>query len=77
MIVLEPDATDADCYDPGRGQLLTHAVQALSNARHSVYLDAGYARWQSAGEMATRLPTTQSVTTNGATQPGRHSEPCP
>ncbi len=55
MIVLEPDATAADCYSPGRGKLLTHAVQALSKAGHSVYLDAGHARWRSTGEMATRL----------------------
>ena len=55
VIVLEPDATAADCYNPARGKLLTHAVQALSKAGHSVYLDAGHARWRSTGEMATRL----------------------
>jgi endoglucanase len=55
VIVLEPDATAADCYNASRGRLLTHAVKALTSAGHSVYLDAGHARWRAPGEMATRL----------------------
>lgn len=55
VIVLEPDAVAADCFDAARGKLLADAVQRLSAAGHSVYLDAGHARWRSTGEMASRL----------------------
>ena len=55
VIVLEPDAAAADCYNASRGNLLTRAVKALTSAGHAVYLDAGHARWRAPGEMATRL----------------------
>jgi endoglucanase len=55
VIVLEPDALTADCYNTSRGKLLTRAVKTLTSAGHSVYLDAGHSRWRSSGETATRL----------------------
>jgi endoglucanase len=55
VVVLEPDAAAADCFNAERARLLTAAVRRLSNAGHAVYLDAGHARWRSTGEMASRL----------------------
>jgi endoglucanase len=54
-IVVEPDAVAADCFDARRAMLLKHSVRRLAAAGHYVYLDAGHARWRSAGEMAERL----------------------
>jgi endoglucanase len=55
VVILEPDAVPADCFDAGRGRVLAQAVRQLSTAGHSVYLDAGHARWKSTGETAERL----------------------
>jgi endoglucanase len=55
VIVVEPDAVAADCFDTRRAILLRHSVQRLANAGQYVYLDAGHARWRSTGEMAQRL----------------------
>ena len=55
VIILEPDAVPADCFDPARARLLAWAVRQLSAAGQSVYLDAGHARWKSTGETAERL----------------------
>jgi endoglucanase len=55
VIVLEPDAVAADCYNTRRGHLLHQATQRLADAGHYVYLDAGHSRWRSTGEMAIRL----------------------
>ena len=65
VIVLEPDAAAADCYNAARGKLLTRAVKALTSAGHSVYLDAGHARWRAPGEMATRLLQSGIATAEG------------
>ncbi len=54
-IVMEPDAVAADCFDDARAADLRGAVQRLSAAGHSVYIDAGHARWKSTGEIAERL----------------------
>ena len=55
VVILEPDAVPADCFDAARGLVLAEAVRQLSTAGHSVYLDAGHARWKSTGETAERL----------------------
>ena len=55
VVVLEPDAVPADCFDAARGRLLAQAVRELSAAGQSVYIDAGHARWKSTGDMAERL----------------------
>ena len=55
VVILEPDAVPADCFDAARGHVLAEAVRQLSTAGHSVYLDAGHARWKSTGETAERL----------------------
>jgi endoglucanase len=55
VVVLEPDAVAADCFDAARAELLSRTVQRLAEAGHHVYLDAGHPRWRSAGDMAERL----------------------
>jgi len=55
VVILEPDAVPADCFDDVRARLLAAAVRRLSAAGQSVYIDAGHARWKSTGETAERL----------------------
>jgi endoglucanase len=55
VVILEPDAVPADCFDQARGRVLADAVRQLAAAGQSVYLDAGHARWKSTGETAERL----------------------
>ena len=55
VVILEPDAVAADCFDAGRATLLKRSVKRLAQAGQYVYLDAGHARWRSTGEMAERL----------------------
>jgi endoglucanase len=60
VVVLEPDAVpQMDCLSPGLQQeridLLRDAISVLRGAGATVYLDAGNARWHSAGEIASRL----------------------
>jgi endoglucanase len=55
VVVLEPDAVAADCFDDARARLLASAVRDLAGAGHSVYLDAGHPRWRGPDEMADRL----------------------
>jgi endoglucanase len=55
VVILEPDAVAADCFDTGRATLLKRNVKRLARAGQYVYLDAGHARWRSTGEMAQRL----------------------
>ncbi|MEV1144652.1 glycoside hydrolase family 6 protein [Micromonospora sp. NPDC049799] len=55
VVVMEPDAIAADCFDAARAQLLTDATKRLAAAGHAVYLDAGHSRWRSTGETAERL----------------------
>jgi endoglucanase len=60
LVVLEPDALPMmDCLGAAdrevRLELLRHAVQAFARTGATVYLDAGHARWHSAGAMAERL----------------------
>ena len=55
VIVLEPDATSAECYTPARAAVLREATIELERAGHFVYLDAGHTGWRSSGETATRL----------------------
>jgi endoglucanase len=55
VIVLEPDAVPADCFDDTRARLMAQAVKRLSAAGHAVYIDAGHAHWKSTGETAERL----------------------
>lgn len=55
VIVMEPDAVAADCFDAERAAILRRNVQRLAGAGQYVYLDAGHSRWRSSGEMAQRL----------------------
>lgn len=55
VIVVEPDAVAAPCFDDARAQLLARTVWRLARAGHHVYLDAGHPRWRSTGKMADRL----------------------
>jgi endoglucanase len=55
VVVLEPDAVPADCFDAPRAATLKGAVDALVAARQHVYLDAGHSSWVPSGEVARRL----------------------
>jgi len=55
VVVLEPDAIPADCFDAARAALMARTVRRLSAAGHAVYVDAGHARWKPTGETADRL----------------------
>jgi endoglucanase len=55
VVVVEPDAVPAECFDAGRAAELRRAVRRLAGAGQYVYLDAGHPRWRSTGEMARRL----------------------
>ncbi|MFI7575348.1 glycoside hydrolase family 6 protein [Micromonospora sp. NPDC049497] len=55
VVVMEPDAIAADCFDAARARVLTDATMRLAAAGHAVYLDAGHSRWRSTGETAERL----------------------
>lgn len=55
VVILEPDAVPADCFDASRGQVLARAVRQLSAAGQSVYIDAGHPGWKSTGQTAERL----------------------
>ena len=55
VVVLEPDAVAADCFDATRAATLKAAVGALADAGQYVYIDAGHSGWRSSGDMAERL----------------------
>jgi endoglucanase len=55
VVILEPDAVPADCFDAERAAVLRRAAKRLAAAGQYVYVDAGHARWRSTGEMAERL----------------------
>ncbi|HEX5996108.1 MAG TPA: glycoside hydrolase family 6 protein [Jiangellales bacterium] len=55
VLILEPDAIAADCFDEERAALLADASQKLAGAGHYVYVDAGHPRWRTAAETAERL----------------------
>lgn len=55
VVVLEPDAVAAECFDHARAQVLAWAVWRLAGAGHYAYLDAGHPGWRSTEEMAERL----------------------
>ncbi|WP_446218371.1 glycoside hydrolase family 6 protein [Micromonospora sp. IBHARD004] len=55
VVVMEPDAIAADCFDAARGRLIAEATKRFADAGHVVYLDAGHAKWRSTGETAERL----------------------
>lgn len=55
VVIMEPDAIPADCYDATRAATLKRAVDTLVKAGQFVYLDAGHSRWRSTGETAQRL----------------------
>lgn len=54
-IIMEPDALPADCFTPGRAELLRQSVEKLGGSGHYVYLDAGHSRWLTTAEAARRL----------------------
>jgi endoglucanase len=55
VVVMEPDAIPADCFDTARAATLKRAVGKLVAAGQYVYLDAGHSQWRSTGETAERL----------------------
>lgn len=55
VVVLEPDAVAADCFDAARAALLRDTVATLTVAGEWVYLDAGHPGWRSVGQMRDRL----------------------
>ncbi|WP_433218970.1 glycoside hydrolase family 6 protein [Dactylosporangium sp. CS-047395] len=55
VVVMEPDAVLTDCFTNERAALLARSVRRLTDAGHSVYLDAGHANWRPSGEVAERL----------------------
>lgn len=55
VVVVEPDAVAADCFDDERAATLRGAVAKLVAAGHHVYLDAGHPNWVKSGPMADRL----------------------
>jgi endoglucanase len=55
VVILEPDAVPADCFDDDRAAAIRAAVGALVAARHYVYIDAGHPNWIRSGPMAERL----------------------
>ena len=55
VVVLEPDAVPADCFDDERAVTLKGAVRQLVAAGQHVYLDAGHPAWVPSGEIAQRL----------------------
>jgi endoglucanase len=55
VVVLEPDALPADCFDAARARLMAEAVRRLEAAGQSVYIDAGHSAWKSTGDTAERL----------------------
>jgi endoglucanase len=57
VVILEPDAVAADCFDDARAAMLAGASRKLARAGHYVYLDAGNSRWLDPEEMADRLKT--------------------
>lgn len=55
VIIMEPDAIAADCFNAERAAELRQATQRLTAAGDYVYLDAGHPKWRSTGDMAVRL----------------------
>lgn len=55
VLIIEPDAVPADCFNAERAKTLRDAVHLLAAAGHHVYLDAGHPRWRPPGETAERL----------------------
>ena len=55
VVVLEPDAVPADCFDDARAAMLKGAVNQLVAAGQYVYLDAGHSGWVPSGDVAQRL----------------------
>jgi len=55
VVILEPDAAAAECFDEDRADMLADAVGALTGGGQHVYLDAGHPRWHDPDEMSARL----------------------
>jgi endoglucanase len=55
VIIMEPDAVAADCFNAQRAALLKRNIKRLVDAGQYVYLDAGHSRWRPTTEMAKRL----------------------
>ena len=55
VVVLEPDAVPADCFDDARAATLKGAVDQLAAAGQHVYIDAGHSSWVPSGDVAQRL----------------------
>jgi endoglucanase len=55
VIIMEPDAVAADCFNATRAALLKRNIKRLVDAGQYVYLDAGHSRWKPTTEMAKRL----------------------
>lgn len=55
VVVMEPDAVAAVCFDAARAATLKDAVERLAAAGQYVYLDAGHPAWVPSGVIARRL----------------------
>jgi endoglucanase len=55
VVIMEPDALPADCFDATRAATLNAAVGKLASAGQYVYLDAGHSHWKDSGDTAERL----------------------
>ena len=55
VVIMEPDAVPADCFDATRAATLNAAVHKLASAGQYVYIDAGHSHWKGSGETAERL----------------------
>lgn len=65
VVVMEPDALAADCFDTARARALSDAVSRLADAGHYVYLDAGHPQWRTTAEAARRLMLSGIQRANG------------
>lgn len=55
IVILEPDAIAAECFNSNRATMLSDAVRSLQSSGAHVYLDGGNPTWHSASTMAQRL----------------------
>ena len=49
VIIIEPDAVAADCFDADRAATIRATVEDLVAARHYVFIDAGHPNWVHSG----------------------------
>ncbi|CAN5160256.1 hypothetical protein BH09PAT3_BH09PAT3_4430 [soil metagenome] len=65
IVILEPDAIAADCFNASRADMLANAIRVLQSSGASVYLDAGNPTWRSAADISNRLKQSGIVSAAG------------